>query len=158
VARRSPTNARYQDQSKKVGSTKRSASSAKPKREAGTGSGERTTKKSSGSGKKTASSRPSQPTTPRIRRLRMISLGLMGVALAAASVVAFVPGMQQNRTAVMALLGVWTLAFGAAVYIDFGMVRKLQKELVAGGKPKPKAPKPGKGEGTEPAADAGRDD
>jgi hypothetical protein len=147
-------NARYQDASKKGGSTKRSASSAKPKREAGTGTSASPSKKQGGSGKGGASSRKGPPTTPEIRRLRMISLALMGVALAAASVVAFVPGVQQNRQAVFALLGVWTASFGTAVYIDFGMVRKLQRELLAGGKAK--VQKAGKPE-VDPVDDSGPD-
>lgn len=127
-------NARYQDPTKKPGSTRRSASSAKPKREAGVG-GSPAKKASSGKG---VSRGPVD--TPEIRRYRNYSLILLGVALAAATVLAFVPGLRENRGAVGALGGVWLGAFGGAVYIDWVLVRRLRKEAAAGGGAKKAVP------------------
>jgi hypothetical protein len=43
---------------------------------------------------------------------------------------------------VIPLLGLWVVSFAAAVYIDFWMIRKRQRELAESTKPKKQPDKP----------------
>ncbi len=113
MARRSATNPRYQKHAK-VGSTRRSASSLKPKRPVGDA-------KPKAKGRR----REPLPMTPEIRRWRRIALIAMGIGVAFALGI-FIPGVKENRTIAMLLLAAEITAFGVALYIDWVIVRPLR--------------------------------
>ncbi|MCX8007316.1 MAG: hypothetical protein N3B11_04275 [Coriobacteriia bacterium] len=126
MARRSPLNPRYQKHAK-VGSTKRSASSLKPKREAGAGAAKPATKpKSSSAGKRAI---PSLPTSPEIKRWRRVWYALVAVMVATAAV-SYLPSLRHDVTAQRIGMAVLTAAFFPAMYIELVVIRRLRNELI----------------------------
>lgn len=121
MARRSPTNPRYQKDAK-VGSTRRSASSAKPKRPAGEMSGAEKPGPAKG--------KLGLPTSPEIKKWRKIWYALFAGALAAAGSIFIQPLREAVPSWPNIALGVEVSLLGAAIYIDMAIIRKLRKELV----------------------------
>lgn len=127
MGRRSPNNARYRKDAQ-VGSTRRSASSAKPKREAG--------KVAAGAGTSSKPSKPVYADPPEVKKWRIAWAILLGVALIP---VAYVLGPQALTWLgagpgwpVNPLFAQWGLYFemaalGGALYIDFAVIRKIQQ-------------------------------
>ncbi len=129
MAQRSPSNPRYQKDAR-VGSTRKSAASAKPKR----GAGERKASESSKSGSGKKKGFFSQTWTPEIGMWRRRSMFLLMAALAVA-VLGFIPAvqeiLQQYPFVTWVGVGFYVVLLGAAIYIDWGIVRKLRNEEMA---------------------------
>jgi hypothetical protein len=143
MSRRSVSNDRYRVEQK--GHTRKSASAAKPKREAGEAAttGKKPAKKSAKSstkpklfGRRSSGERvPPVPSTPEMKRLRKIWWIAMGVAIAIA--VAMVPVGKYKNTAVDSVLfGLYAAALGAALYLEFGPLRKARIAAAAEAKAK----------------------
>lgn len=131
MGRRSPTNPRY-GKDAKVGSTRRSASSLKPKREAGeTGSKPVPKAKPKSDAKK---ARPSMseimPTSPEIKKWRTIWYALLAIMIASWLVEMYWPGLRTNQTAQVVGLSITSGAFLAAMYIELVKIRSLRKALI----------------------------
>lgn len=124
MARRSAQNPRYRKDAQ-VGSTRRSASSAKPKREAGeAGSSGGKASGSKGSSAKGKPSVPFEPDTPEFKRWRKIWLGLLLGA------VVFSVGAWFGKETPAGSIGL-VLAYAAlfgALWIDFTKIRRMRKE------------------------------
>jgi len=137
MARRNPQNARYRKDAQ-VGSTRRSASSAKPKREAGQAgaSGGK-----GGSSAKSSARVPFEPDTPEFKRWRKIWLGLL-VGAIVFSVGAWYT--KETPVGTVLLVMAYTVLFGG-LYVDFAKIRRMRKEwraqMSGGGKPE-KSEKP----------------
>lgn len=127
MARRSAQNPRYQKDAK-VGSTRKSAASAKPKRSVGEVS---PPSKSGASGKKKVTAAMINPDTPEFKKWRRIWLGLLvgAMVLSLASFVFREDYMQATQVAlVLAYAGI----FGA-FFIDLTIIRKMRKEWMEAG-------------------------
>ena len=132
MARRSPLNARYQKNTGPAGKTRRSASAAKPKREAG-GQAPATAKKKA--------DRPSlrqafasQPQTPEMKQWRRVWWILIVGAFALAITAGFVPFVQQQPVLRIGVMVAYLVALGGALYIDLGVIRKMRAKADASGK------------------------
>lgn len=130
MARRSPSNPRYQKKAGELGKTRRSAASAKPKRAAGENSASASRSKRA-KGKK---DRPKLfvpvPTTPEFKRWRKIWMGL----LSAAVIFSLVAWWQRDTTpGAVALVLAYGCIFGS-LYIDFAKMRPLRKKAIAADK------------------------
>jgi len=130
-------NDRYRVEQK--GHTRKSASSAKPKREAGAASG--TVKKATTSKPKLFGKGPARepvpaiPSTPEMKKMRRWWWIAMGVAITIA--VAMVPiSRLKNSTLDSVLLGLYAAALGGALYLEFGPLRKMRREAVEAAKAK----------------------
>ena len=127
MARRSAQNPRYQ-KGKEIGTTRKSAASAKPKRSAGgTGSGK------SEPEKKSRFFQPLPiPDTPEFKRWRKIWLGLL-IAAVIFSLGAWA-GQSGNvdigQAGTLSLFAAYTCIF-AAVYIDVTKIRRMRKDYAA---------------------------
>jgi hypothetical protein len=147
MARRSPMNERYKKDAK-IGSTRKSAASAKPKRELGESA------KAAAPSQKPAPSKGRillpNPDTPEFKRWNMINYVALGAALAAAVGVLFV--QQQARTPGAMVMGVvpanvvvgviwaiWGVSLAASMYIQFAILRKMRMEWEASGQAAAKA-------------------
>jgi hypothetical protein len=133
MGRRSPQNPRYQRHAD-IGTTRRSAASAKPKRGAGN-AGDSSAGKSKGSG---ASKKPTRqldivPDTPEFRRWRKIWVGLLVAAIVfSLSAWFFRESMSGNLSLVFAYSCIFS-----SFFIEFTKLRPMRKEwieLKAGGK------------------------
>ncbi len=147
MARRSPLNERYQKQNAHSGSTRKSASSAKPKREAGTYSASPAKKAPE---KKKSSWSEMVPTTPEIKKWRRIWYVLLAVAI-----VSFALAFYGQRIGNTVLSGVGfvveLVSVGIAIAIDLVVIRRLRTEAIkerAAGR---------KGKGGQPAEKATSD-
>lgn len=128
MARRSAMNARYQKNTAPAGKTRRSASAAKPKREAGTqGASSKAKAKAKRPGFRKAMA--SVPSTPEMRRWRWVWIGLIVLALIIAALMAFVPAVRSKYLYAGSVL--YVAALGGAVYVDFTIIRKLRLAAVA---------------------------
>jgi hypothetical protein len=146
MARRSPQNERYKKDAK-VGSTRKSAASAKPKRELGESAKVVTPAK-----------KPAQkgrillpnPDTPEFRRWNTINYIALGIALASAVLVllvqqqartpnALVLGVVPANTVVGVIWAVWGVSLAASMYIQFAIIRKQRIEWEASGQAAAKA-------------------
>lgn len=164
MARRSAQNQRYRKDAQ-VGSTRRSASSAKPKREAGEsgGSGGKGGGKGSSSAGKGRSSVPLEPQTPEFKRWRKLWLWMLGGTLgmvAATTGLRAIGGDIANGASFAALVGAYLL-LGVGLWIDWTKLRPMRKEfresIASGGKGKPKQPsKSDKAEKADKAAKAAK--
>lgn len=141
------SNDRYRVEQK--GKTRKSASSAKPKREAGTTAASVKKKSSKASAKRKLFGRgparepvPAVPSTPEMKRLRKWWWGAMGIAIVIA--VAMVPiSKYKNTTLDSVLFGLYAAALGGALYLEFGPLRKARVAAIAAAKAKgAKAAKP----------------
>lgn len=124
MSRRSASNARYRKDAQ-VGSTRRSASSLKPKRDAGSSSPSKPSKKAA---------KPAYVDPPEVKKWRIAWAALLGLALVP---VTYVLGPQALE---WAGLGGWPVnpdfakwglyfemtALAGALYIDFAIIRKIQ--------------------------------
>lgn len=120
MARRNPQNERYRKDAQ-IGSTRRSASSAKPKRSAGSVD----SRGGTGGSKATAKNKiPFEPDTPRFRRWRKYWLGL----LVAAIVFSLGAYWQQGTVGGTASLIMAYTCLAAGVYIDITKIRRMRKE------------------------------
>ena len=136
------SNDRYRVEQK--GKTRKSASSAKPKREAGAASTSTSTKKkpAKSSTRPKLFSRgparePSPPvvSTPEMKRLRKYWWVAMGVAIVVA--VAMVPISKYGiKTLDSVLFGLYAAALGGALYLEFGPLRKARLAAMAAAKAK----------------------
>lgn len=142
MARRSITNDRYRVEQK--GKTRKSASSAKPKRGAGMAAGSTPAKKKPvkkgatklGKGKGAAREpMPKVPSTPAMKQLRRYWWILIGIAIVLA--VAMIPiSKMKNTTLDSVLFGVYAAALGGALYLEFGPLRKARLAAIAAAKEK----------------------
>lgn len=157
MARRSPMNERYQKNAK-IGSTRRSASSAKPKREAGTysaASGKTPEKKKRGFF-------APLPTSPEIKKWRRVWYVLIAVAVASYALTLYAQSIKNDLLGTIALaaeLGAVTVAIG----IDLVVIRKLRKQVMAeqkagkkGGAAKASAKDAPKPDAKDATSDAGK--
>lgn len=126
MTRRSPLNPRYQKNAK-VGSTRRSASSLKPKREAGSSASVSSAKPNRPAEKKRAL--PPLPTSPEIQRWRRVWWALFAVMIVTA-VVSYLPSLKHNATAQRIGMAVLTGAFFPAMYIELVVIRRLRNDLI----------------------------
>ncbi len=126
MARRSPTNPRYQ-RGAKVGSTRRSASAAKPKRQVGDSAGT----------PKAKANEPSRsllaPRSAEERKWRRLWWVFMGVALVCV-VLAFTPLARENAGVMRILLAVELGAIAGAITLDFTKIRKARREAMEAAK------------------------
>ena len=155
MARRSPSNPRYQKKPGELGKTRRSAASAKPKRGVGENSASASRSKGSKKGKK---DRPKLfvpvPTTPEFKRWRKIWAGLLGAAVLF-SLVAW--WQRDTMPGAIALALAYGCIFGS-LYIDFAKMRPLRKKSIAAdqaSKPADRAAKT-KDETAKPESDDGQ--
>lgn len=119
MARRNVNNPRYQKDAK-IGSTRKSAAAAKPKRSAG----DRST---TGSGPKPKKQRRfEQLNTPEIKAQRKRWWFFILAALGAAGIL-MIPAVNTNPTYSSIAFGVWGACFATALYIEFFLIRKLRK-------------------------------
>jgi hypothetical protein len=133
MAQRSPTNARYQKYTKPEGKTRRSAASAKPKRDSG-----KTAAVSKSSSKSAAAQRKVVvPTSPEYRKWRNIWWACLGVgfALALVSGIAFLV-LPQGTVARPVLNGILFVCYGfliASMFIDYKRVRPARDAAIREG-------------------------
>lgn len=126
MGRRSAQNPRYQKDAK-LGSTRKSAASAKPKRSAGEVA--TPSKKSSGSKKPTAAQ--INPDTPEFKRWRKIWLGML-IAAMILSAGSFLFRESNTLATQIALVLAYACIFGA-FFIDLTIIRKMRKEWLETG-------------------------
>ncbi len=119
-------NERYQKQNEHAGKTRKSASSAKPKREAGSASS--TSAKKAPVKKKTTWS-DMVPSTPEIKKWRKIWYVLLVIALAGFGLAWW---GQQIDNDVVAIVGfiIELGAVGVAIAIDLVVIRKLRTQAI----------------------------
>ena len=138
MARRSPMNERY-GKNAKIGSTRRSASSAKPKREIGSATSG-TSKPAPAAKKERPSFRDAVPTSPEIKRWRLIWWVLFGIMLANAFATNFIPALRESPMAQQVGFAILLASFAGSIYIELVVIRRLRKELIeqqrSGGKAK----------------------
>lgn len=140
MARRSITNDRYRVEQK--GKTRKSASSAKPKREVGAAASDAPAKKPVKKGGATKWGRgparepvPSVPVTPEMRTLRRYWWILIGAAVVLA--VAMIPAAKyKNSTLNAVLLGTYAAALGGSLYLEFGPLKRARQAAAAAAKGK----------------------
>jgi hypothetical protein len=149
MTRRSVGNDRYRVEQK--GKTRKSASAAKPKREAGAAASDKPKKKAKSSkkaslfGMKTTREPVARAEpTPEMKKLRRWWWGFMGAAI----IIAFAMFAAKivNKTAESVLFGVYAAALGGALYLEFGPLRKARLAAIdaaktTGGKAKKAAAK-----------------
>ena len=142
MARRSPQNDRYKKDAN-VGSTRKSAASAKPKRpqaEAGTSG----TPAKSDRSKPKPKAKPGRmllpnPDTAEFKRWNIINYSLLGLALAFAFVVLVWGRKLENTPFYFLMWGGWGAALAGSMYIQFSKLRKLRQEWVDSGQAAAKA-------------------
>jgi hypothetical protein len=129
MSQRSYTNDRYRKDAK-IGSTRKSASKAKPIRKQGS------VESATPAGKPKKTKDPNKdfaglPTSPEIKKWRRVWWALLLGGLALISVAALVPGLRENNTVQSAVFALVLGASVTALFIDLRIIRKLQKELIA---------------------------
>jgi hypothetical protein len=150
MTRRSVGNDRYRVE--RSGKTRKSASAAKPKREAGAAASDKPKKKAKSAKKPSLFGMKTtrEPTarvepTPEMKKLRRWWWGFMGAAIIIA--IAMVPmNKLQNKTVDSVMFGVYAAALGGALYLEFGPLRKARLAAIdasktSGGKAKKAAAK-----------------
>jgi hypothetical protein len=148
MARRSPLNRRYQKDTK-VGSTRKSAAAAKPKRSSGESPSSGTQKSKGRSSSARPSSRIQLP--PEIKKLQRISFGMLGVAVALS--ILYLLKFRTPSTAGYVIIGVAYALMFVALFIDFTRVRPTIKAIQKGKAP----PQPRSAAGKPPRADGRKD-
>jgi hypothetical protein len=143
VSQRSQTNDRYRKDAE-LGSTRKSAASAKPVRKAATievGSGKDSGKKKGKDAKGIKGVKGSKatkpkaaslqlPTSPEIKKWRTVWWALLGGAFVLLAIAWLVPALRTNPTAnTVATIGVFVLC-SAGLYIDLVIIRKLRNKLI----------------------------
>jgi hypothetical protein len=123
----------------KIGSTRRSASSAKPKREIGSAPSGKP-KPAPAAKKARPSFRDAVPTSPEIKRWRIIWWVLFGIMLANALLTNLVPALRESATAQQVGFAILMASFAGNIYIELVVIRRLRKQLIeqqrSGGKAK----------------------
>jgi hypothetical protein len=132
VARRSPQNDRYKKDAN-IGSTRKSASSAKPKRKVADpmSSTRGSSSKSSSSKKKPATKGKlllPNPDTEEFRRWNLINYGALFVAMAAAVAVLFFGKQTQRMWLYWAMWAIWGIGLASSMYIQLKIVRPMRVE------------------------------
>jgi hypothetical protein len=160
MAKRSPFNERYQKQNAHAGSTRKSASSAKPKRSAGTYAAA-PEKKSPAKKKQTWSEMV--PSTPEIKKWRRIWFVLLLIAVAAFGLAFWGQNIKNDFIATVGFV-IELVAVGVAIAIDLVVIRKLRTQAIKDnaaakkGKPTKAAEKAmSKSDNDKTAGDAGKD-
>jgi hypothetical protein len=148
MGQRSPHNARYQKYTKPSGKTRRSAASAKPKRDLGKTTAESKSSSKSGSGRGSYA----VPVTPEYRKWRNIWWGALGASAGFALMyLALDVVLRKQGVAVPAELRVGLLVscyicLGVGMYVDWRKVRPARHAALHGGgqvaAPAKKADKP----------------
>jgi hypothetical protein len=136
VSRRSGTNPRYQKDAK-TGMTRRSAASAKPKRDVGSAEASG----SSSSGKKTPAKSPRMilpnPPTAEFKRWNLLNYVALGVSLVMALIIVTLTYRFGNAIGkapwMGALWGLWGVGIAASLWIQFSILRKLRIDYVESG-------------------------
>lgn len=134
MARRSPLNPRYQRDTEPAGKTRRSASSAKPKREAG--------QQSAPSGKPAGKpDRPSLreamrdvPSTPEMKRWQRLWWVCMGAAVAMLVLTLVVPVFKTNTRLGFGALLIYAAFLGGGLYIQLVKIKPLRDKAIADAK------------------------
>jgi hypothetical protein len=152
MTRRSAGNDRYRVEQK--GKTRKSASAAKPKREAGAAASDKPKKKAKSSkkpslfGMKTTREPVARvEPSPEMKKLRRWWWWFMGAAIVIAiAMFAMSSAKIVNKTAESVLFGVYAAALGGALYLEFGPLRKARLAAIdaakaTGGKAKKAAAK-----------------
>ena len=142
MSRRNVMNERYKKEN--AGTTRKSAASVRPKREAGESSTSSKPKAKKGPSRSPArrSASVRVPDSPEIKRLRKYWWGFMGTALLLA--VLLVPITQNKATSQRwggLAVGVYTVALAGALYLEFGPIRKARAAAVAAAKKDEKSSK-----------------
>jgi hypothetical protein len=131
VARRSPQNERYRKDAK-IGATRKSASSAKPKRKVAdpVSSSGGSSSKSSGTKAKPAKGRflLPNPDTPEFRRWNILNYVALGVAMLAAFAVLIWSRQVQGTWVNWVLWAIWGIGLASSMYIQIKIVRPLRQE------------------------------
>lgn len=140
MGQRSPHNARYQKYTKPGGKTRRSAASAKPKREVGK-AGESTS-----SSKKSTSGRGGYavPQTPEYRKWRNVWWATLGASAACALIYLALAKSIPAQAKFALLLGCYVF-LGIGMYLDWRKVRPAREAALrgeSGTKPTKKVDKP----------------
>ena len=129
MARRSPTNERYQKSTAPPGSTRRSAASAKPKR---SGESDSTPVKSSGSGKgKSAATRSGfsiHPPTEEYRKIRRLWWVFMGTAVVLSTASWWIWRQPVDRNIGTGVLVLAYASIGVAIWMDWTKMRPMRQE------------------------------
>jgi len=137
VSRRSVTNDRYKKDFA-GGTTRKSAASVKPKREAGEASSSGSKPKAKKGPSRTAAKRPASarvPDSPEVKRLRKYWWGFMAAALLiAVLLVPITSNKTWNQRFGSIAVGVYAAALGGALYLEFGPIRKARAAAVAAAK------------------------
>jgi hypothetical protein len=132
MARRSPTNARYQRNTEPPGKTRRSASAAKPKREAGT--------QTESAGKPAVKKAPRQtfreawrdaPTSPEVKYWQRIWWATMGTAIAVLALTLVFPIFKTDNRLGIGALVVYAAFLGLALYIQMTKVKPAREKAAA---------------------------
>jgi uncharacterized membrane protein YcjF (UPF0283 family) len=142
MARRSPQNDRYKKDAN-IGSTRKSAASAKPKRPQAESGTSGTPAKAERSRTK-AKAKPARillpnPDTEEFKRWNMINYALLGMALLFALVVLAVGPQLQKTPWYFVLWAGWGASLAGSMYIQIVKLRKLRQEWVDSGQAAAKA-------------------
>lgn len=151
MSRRSVTNARYRKDN--VGSTRKSASAAKPKRDAGDLSASSKKKAAPKKGFWATLFAPAPDagvTSPEMRRLRRYWWVFLGSALAIAVLMYFTQAQAWAKPFQIPMLALYAITLGGALYLEFGPIRKARAAAIAASRGGSK--KGGKGAKAEAAA------
>jgi hypothetical protein len=157
VSRRSVTNDRYKKDFA-GGTTRKSAASVKPKREAGesASSVSKSKPKAKKGPSRTAAKRPASarvPDSPEVKRLRKYWWGFMAAALLiAVLLVPITSNKVLNQRVGSVVVGLYAAALGGALYLEFGPIRKARAAAVAAAKKDEKPSKPKGGKSAPPVA------
>ena len=132
MSRRSVTNARYRKDN--VGSTRKSASAAKPKREAGDLATSTTKKAAAKKGFWATLFAPSPGTainSPEMQKLRRYWWVFLGSALAIAFLMFFTQKEAWAKPFQIPLIVLYAITLGGALYLEFGPIRKARAAAMA---------------------------
>lgn len=124
MARRSPQNDRYKKDAK-IGSTRRSAASAKPKRDVASAGGSSGSKSSKTAPEKKGRVFLPNPETPEFKRWNMLNYVALGVALAAAGGVLLV-GRTYPQWVTYGLWVIWGIGLASSMYIQIKIIRPMR--------------------------------
>jgi hypothetical protein len=130
MGQRSPHNARYQKYTKPEGKTRRSAASAKPKRDLG-----KTTSDSGKSSSSKGSGRSSYavPMTPEYRKWRNVWWASLGASAVSALLYVLISKQPVPQGAKVGLLVVCYVFLGIGMYVDWRRVRPARHAAMHGG-------------------------
>jgi len=129
MARRSPTNERYQKSTAPAGKTRRSAASAKPKR---SGESDSAPVKSTGSAKSkpgpTRAGFSAHPPTDEYRKIRRVWWVFMGTAVVLSTASWWIWRQPVDRNIGTAVLALAYASIGVAIWIDWTKMRPMRQQ------------------------------